>query len=339
MKKGLREFFADPANWAELFAIYAAAALLMLIGSEWYILAIYAAVCLAVWLYLGARGRPASIHDFAALRRAMKKAAGSGDAMRVYRLLDEELLPELRGRMPKRLYKYFYLGDDRARSARNLDTVGLGRLWSSVPGGFNDPFECRYTYLTEKELDELGFPPGSKALWDRVMDTVRRHITAVCFTQNPNDMPMWAYYANEHRGFCVEYEVESAEHLYPVFYAKERLAAQALFINALNSFFNPAAPEADIGLTLRHMMLLSAFKDESWRSENEIRAIFLNSSKDMGPKGRAVGCAEAGLRPVKLYIGVNCAPDDEKALEGMAAALGVACEKCSLSEDSFSVLK
>ena len=152
MKKGLREFFADPANWAELFAIYVTAALLMLIGSEWYILAIYAAVCLAVWLYLGSRGRTASIHDFAALRRAMKKAAGSGDAMRVYRLLDEELLPELRGRMPKRLYKYFYLGDDRARSARNLDTVGSGRLWSSVPGGFNDPFECRYTYLTEKEL-------------------------------------------------------------------------------------------------------------------------------------------------------------------------------------------
>ena len=222
MKKGLREFFADPANWAELFAIYATAALLMLIGSEWYILAIYAAVCLAVWLYLGSRGRMASIHDFAALRRAMKKAAGSGDAMRLYRLLDEELLPELRGRMPKRLYKYFYLGDDRARSARNLYTVGLGRLWSSVPGGFNDPFECRYIYLTEKELDELGFPPGSKALWDRVMDTVRRHITAVCFTQNPNDMPMWAYYANEHRGFCVEYDVVSAEHLYPVRSASPR---------------------------------------------------------------------------------------------------------------------
>ena len=185
----------------------------------------------------------------------------------------------------------------------------------------------------------MGFPPGSKALWDRVMDTVRRHITAVCFTQNPNDMPMWAYYANEHRGFCVEYEVVSAEHLYPVFYVKERLAAQALFINALNSFFNPAAPSEDSGLILRHMMLLSAFKDESWRSENEIRAIFLNSSGGMGPKGRAVGCAEAGLLPVKLYIGVNCSPGDEKALEDMAGALGIACEKCTLSEDSFSVLK
>lgn len=322
------------------------AAVLLLFRYPWYMAAGFAVICTAVFVILNRREQK-SAHDFAAvekeLKRALKKASQNGDAMSLYRILENKGLPELRKRMPTKVYKYFSLGNGDVKDGQRLETVANNKLWSSVPTGFNDPFECEYMYISEKELGEIGFPPNTmqKALnlWETLIGAIRERITIVCFTQNPNDMPMWAHYANEHKGFCVEYEIDDPSKLYPVFYTDKRLPAQALFVNLIYSFFNSDVPDDDRRLLLNHIVLLSAFKDKSWSAENEIRAIFLNGRANLSGKGRLCSCEEIGIHPTRLFIGVNCSPDNEKRLIDLSEKLQIEYEKCELSSNKFAVVR
>ena len=43
--------------------------------------------------------------------------------------------------------------------------------------------------MTEEDLSKLGAPVETKQIWETVISAISEHITTICFTQNPNDMP------------------------------------------------------------------------------------------------------------------------------------------------------
>lgn len=276
------------------------------------------------------------------MERKLRRTARKGSSVDIYKMIDTELLPEARRKMPENIYKYYPLGDAPDKNELKISTVLDNKIWASTYWGFNDPFECQYMFLGEDDLIEMGLPAESHKVWNDMMEDLRGRITTICFTQNPNNMPMWAHYANEHRGFCVEYKVQNTQSLYPVIYANSRLKTRAFFIDLIYAFFNPEVSTEERVTLLKHFIMLSAFKDKSWESENEIRAIFMNTKEELpsGSKGKLFSCTEIGVVPQKIYIGVKCSVENEKKLIGLAKELNIAYEKCEMSiAEEFSVIK
>lgn len=341
MKK--KSVFSDISFWTDLCLIYAFSAIALYLEMPWQTPAVFAILFfLIAVLKIWKKGKESDEVRKLERRfqRIMKKAKKQGNMAIAYKALDEEVLPALRKELPSKIYKYYSLGENASDNQKRLDTLKENSIWASVPSMFNDPFECRFMYLNDEDLASLGFPSGTIKLWDLIMGQLRQHITTICFSQNPNDMPMWAYYANEHRGFCVEYEIVDARHLYPVLYAENRLNTQGLFVELIYGLFCKEATAQDKATLFKHIMLLCSFKDKSWKAEKEIRAIFLNTKDEIPHKGRRCPCEEIGIKPTKIFIGVQCSEEHTQSLITNAKELGIDYEICQLSTgENASVIK
>jgi len=49
---------------------------------------------------------------------------------------------------------------------------------------------------------------------------------------------MWAHYANNHKGFCVEYRITNPKHLYPISYEAERVAIASSITKMIAKFLS-----------------------------------------------------------------------------------------------------
>ncbi|MBB5046149.1 hypothetical protein HNR60_000891 [Rhodopseudomonas rhenobacensis] len=67
----------------------------------------------------------------------------------------------------------------------------------SLPKDFNDPYELFLTIDFDEEPDALAFYA------DAVGELVQQPTT--CFSRSPDVVPMWAHYAENHKGFVVEF--------------------------------------------------------------------------------------------------------------------------------------
>lgn len=210
MKNRILAPFTDISFWIDVCAMYLISSIMSFLGVPWYLTAIFALITAIVVFILVLRKKN-SIKEVEVLEKQMraviKKAKSNGDNTFIYDALEKELLPAIRKELPRKLYKYYQLSDDVTGNKRRFDSIRNNTIWESTCFEFNDPFECQYLYLNENDLLEMGIPnhKDAKKLWDSIMGQIQQRITTICFTQNPNDMPMWAHYANEHKGFCVEY--------------------------------------------------------------------------------------------------------------------------------------
>lgn len=166
---------------------------------------------------------------------------------------------------PASLYKYY------SDHPRNLEAVKNNKMWYSAPSAFNDVFDCTLT-IEEKDIfdsalrivpDNRGIRPGSP-MWKQVKGTVGQRIRTFqssfddlrskmgisCLSETDDSLLMWAHYANNHSGICVEYELlEFNRQLgfspVPIVYSDERVVIhtletlgddiQGLFIESLTS--------------------------------------------------------------------------------------------------------
>ena len=136
---------------------------------------------------------------------------------------------------PDFLYRYVGISGDRAEYLR--DTIQSNRLFLSSPAGFNDPFDCRVAFSFDgsdlqwdRYFDEClrrrasHLTPAEHAR--RVAEFVaqaryrdpeyqRRFIEQLqgdvdragvaCFSAVPDDLLMWAHYAEKHHGVCLKF--------------------------------------------------------------------------------------------------------------------------------------
>lgn len=334
MKKEKKSILKEWDFWAELCYIYAFAAVALYLVQSWVTMAILA-LCSGIVAFLKYRKMNKEHYEIEKLnrkaKRIIKKAKKQGDMSIVDQFLGEELIPALKKQLPKKIYKYYALGKDKKNDQRRLDTLRNNAIWSSIPSMLNDPFECRFTYLDGEELDKAGFTTESIELWDMIMEQVRQCLTTICFTQNPNDMPMWAHYANEHKGFCIEYEIVDTNNLYPVIYSENKLNARGQIVETIYGLFVKEATIHDKAIMFKHLILLCTYKDKSWESEHEIRAVFLNRQCEITNKGRRCSCREIGIKPIKIYIGVQCSEEHKEQLISIAEELRISYEVCKLS--------
>jgi hypothetical protein len=166
---------------------------------------------------------------------------------------------------PASLYKYY------SDLPRNFEAVKNNKMWYSAPCCFNDVFDCTLT-IEEKDIfdstlrmvpDSMSIRKGSP-MWKQIRGTVGQNIRTFlssfddlrsrmgisCLSETDDSLLMWAHYANNHSGLCVEYELlEFNRQLgfspVPIVYSDDRVIIrtletlgndiQGLFIKSLTS--------------------------------------------------------------------------------------------------------
>lgn len=182
---------------------------------------------------------------------------------------------------PASLFKYY------GGKERDLENIKANKMWYSAPCKYNDVFDCEITvdepalFNCAKQLDPEGMKirEGSPK-WKKLKQTLRHEIKSLCSTfesmrsnmgiaclsEFDNSLLMWAHYADNHRGICVEYDLmEINKQLnftpVPIIYSNDRVCFNDL---------NPETAENDmLALFLRSI----TSKSEDWSYEHEWRII------------------------------------------------------------------
>ena len=130
---------------------------------------------------------------------------------------------------PKHLYKYCNI-------ETALKILTTGSLLLQAPDNFNDPFDCLARVGTwdsgtqfgasKQDIDYLKelikeIPQQFQLPEYRISNDLRTSFSfaITCFTSNHTNPLMWSHYSKNHKGICLEFEINSIlKDLHPCFY-------------------------------------------------------------------------------------------------------------------------
>lgn len=219
---------------------------------------------------------------------------------------------------PTSLYKYY--SDD----LRNLEAVKNNQMWYSAPCNFNDVFDCTIT-IEEKDIlgSALRLVPGNmeirvgSQMWKKAKGVVNQQIRKfqsdfedlrtrmgiTCLSETDDSLLMWAHYASNHSGICVEYELLEFNKLLgfspvPIVYSNERVSIHTLETLAKDI----------LGIFIESL----TSKSPEWTYEREWRII--RDDGACGDKWDNVkkGALLESTRPKSITLGCMAKPEYEK---------------------------
>lgn len=173
--------------------------------------------------------------------------------------------------MPDKLYSY------KKINAYWKDAVFKGCVHMSYASDFNDPFDCLPTIDFSKDSGAIAtaYREYSKSMEPRcrkakkdidnavkdLLENIQKNALIACFTETYKSMLMWSYYAENHKGICIEYDTKKDDVFksitLPVIYEEKRY-------NALRQL---ATQNRNI------IMNSHLYKAACWKHENEWRIL------------------------------------------------------------------
>lgn len=120
-----------------------------------------------------------------------------------------------------------------------------------------------------------------------------------CFSENMNSILMWSHYADNHKGFCIEYDFSNhslTESLHPVIYS-DKIFDISPYIIDRNRFSNPSVN-----------IYAAINKSKSWSYEQEWRLVFQGTN----PHNYTVPRAKS------IFLGSKINNDDKQKLLNIA---------------------
>lgn len=189
------------------------------------------------------------------------------------------------------------------------DTFSLleNKIYASKLAQLNDPFEATIlNYVKDFTSEKVG-SEELNTLFTRIKDEVGIYSLSIDKEEQKAvlDELMWAHYANSHKGFCIEYDIDTL--------------MNSLRLDMLDSVdkYSVKYNDIDINTFARERAgkdpkeTLLSFKSPRWKYENEVRLVFDNSGiKSYDPKALK-----------SIYFGLKMSPKDKeiimKGLEGV----------------------
>lgn len=209
---------------------------------------------------------------------------------------------------PNKLYRYRKFGEYWS------DEIFNGQVYMAFANEFNDPFdslfyinvdeyENRISNEVNKLFESIGKEKIKKALRAVFPSQIellklkfQNYIRIGCFSATNHSIQMWSHYADNHKGFCIEYDLQKInknikENLLPVIYQKNRYeASMCLATHNYNIAYNPAL-----------------YKANEWSYESEWR-IFSTINQYNKEKGE---CAMLDGSISAIYLGAKCYEEDK----------------------------
>lgn len=205
------------------------------------------------------------------------------------------------------------------------------------------------------QVDLCKLPP-SEDIWERmfynaihqeyidVHSNLIQKFRVSCFTESPYAMLMWAHYANNHSGFCIEYELPTYvgpytqlyHSLMPVIYGSQRVS---ILDQCVRSLQPPGVTSSILWDIFKYGLLL---KSTDWKYQKEwrlisydnllsgegqynckffkIKKVYLGNRMNTQDRLKVIEICKGKQIP---YIGVTIAPDRYKMLDCLQL-----CEQC-----------
>jgi hypothetical protein len=149
----------------------------------------------------------------------------------------------------------------------------------------------------------------------------------VCsFSGTQYSIIMWSHYADQHQGFCIEYDTESlppdnlfVRMLYPVIYSENLFDGTKYYLAAIRNQrkFNILFPA-----------LAALYKSPEWGYEGEWRLIIpANLVKEASPWRVPT--------PKRVYLGKRMPDDEKERIIEICKKKGIEAHQMHLADDSF----
>lgn len=212
--------------------------------------------------------------------------------------------------IPDILYKYVSLTDDENLNNLKMQTLSEQKIFLADSRDFNDPFDNKAFYYRNNELkrfDELRQFDGR--LGDEIMFNSR---AASLSAAGYNSMPMWAHYANNHKGFCIAYNMNEADNIQlrsctlPIQYTDKRVDITDIMVKTVDYILKKKKRQMSQGskrILIDDLMIvyttvfLQNIKQSSWQYEMEFRCSAGNTS---------IGMPFIRAKPYEIYVGEKC---------------------------------
>jgi hypothetical protein len=161
----------------------------------------------------------------------------------------------------------------------------------------------------------------------RTLPASHKDSLKVCsFSGTQHSIIMWSHYADQHRGFCIEYDTESLpkEHLfvrmlYPVIYSEKLFDGTKYYFAAIRNqkTFNVLFPA-----------LAALYKSPEWSYEKEWRLVIpANLVKEASPWRIPT--------PRRVYLGLRMPDGGKERIIEICTRKGVEIHQMYLADDSF----
>lgn len=134
-----------------------------------------------------------------------------------------------------------------------------------------------------RQFDVLHFEEGLNGLWHLLREGVRKRLQIYCLTYDKNNRKMWEDYADNRKGFCIEYDFRDLDkysfedlkkllYLVPVYYAKNQpyFNVQKLFDFVIDREIDPKTNMNDYDIE-KHLYKALPYKHTDFACEKEWR--------------------------------------------------------------------
>lgn len=197
-------------------------------------------------------------------------------------------------KMPDSLFKYTHANE------HIYDLICDDLLFLPKIENLNDPYEIQLFYDIEKIAKEFSFknrkvikkevngaeieaeyykdmePDDKKELNDKIHklnEDIKNKLSIFCLAERNDINPMWAHYADNHEGICIEYDLKKYENTFlkticfPINYVEkndvtEDLISLVVYKNLENTIF---------------LLKVATTKSKDWEYENEWRIVFIEN--------------------------------------------------------------
>lgn len=207
----------------------------------------------------------------------------------------------IRLHMPEKLYKYGSFQSEYWR-----ETVFKAKIYLSPAKVFNDPFDCRAHINYKKAISKGDFRErllqhyskdeieslSEEDVQKYTIERMREKIYVFCFSEVWNSLLMWAHYANNYNGYCIEYDMTKVRdyiktNLFPILYEEEYIDITDYLIST----------NSNTGL------ISNLIKAKEWQYEKEWRIVkYKENPFYFRPAVKAI------------YLGTNCSKDDKEEI-------------------------
>ena len=177
-------------------------------------------------------------------------------------------------------------------TALQLSTVLSEKFWLSNAKNFNDPYDSlSLVNVRSKSKYNRYNPEERKLAFEEYENQAKSNswaydtqsgIFVTCFTETlVTNLHMWSYYADEHKGFCVEYSLKKL-------IDKGICILPVVYLNKWNA--DRSSPSFSMQAAL--------IKGKEWAHENEWRIVTISPENK-----HANGIPCDGIAPEKIYVG------------------------------------
>lgn len=231
--------------------------------------------------------------------------------------------------VPEYLYKYYSLNDNVELNNKKLTNLKENRNWFDLPKNQNDPLDSMMAYVDKSRSDRSAIDTV-----EYMLKKLRDSFLICSFSEaGIEQLPMWAFYANEHKGFCVKYKVFNKKIVWRILYEENRMPVYTIPLHLIDEMekSKKLGYETEVLKHYRYMTyLLISTKHISWSAEKEFRIIY---TADKDGIGQNVDNKMVGLVATDVYLGYKCSEEHIRLIEPICKEkLKCNCWKACISD-------